>query len=156
MPNPIEAFREQRAVAGEVYAMLKEVAALLSNMKKQCDGLVPLDELRDLLEQERAWLMEAQRTLSQVRELRANELRRLRTSVVARWAAAVAFALVSALAVGAGYAWVAKPYESELSELRGRQTFAEAIERRFVAMTPAERRQFDALMRWDAGPKPQK
>ena len=67
MSNPIEAFREQRAVAGEVYATLKDVGALLSSLKEQADGLVPIDELRELLEQERAWLQEAQRTLSQVR-----------------------------------------------------------------------------------------
>lgn len=154
MSNPIEAFREQRAVAGEVYAMLKDVATLLGNLKEATAGLMPLDELRELLEQERAWLQEAQRTLSQVRDLRANELRRMRTSLVARWMAALAFALASAVAVGAGYAWVTKPYALELSEFRTRQEFAEAIERRFVSMTPAERRQFDALMRWQSSAKP--
>jgi len=149
MSNPIEAFREQRAVAGEVYAALKDVAALLSSLKQQSDGLMAIDELRELLEQERVWLLEAQRTLSQVRELRAGELRRLRTSLAARWLAALAFALASAVSVGAGYAWVTKPYVAELSELRERQDFADMVARRFVAMTPAERRQFDALMRWE-------
>src|SRR5436190_8968302 len=148
MSNPIEAFREQRAVAGEVYATLKDVGALLGSLKEQADGLVPIDELRELLEQERAWLQEAQRTLSQVRDLRANELRRLRTSRLAQWAAALAFALASAVAVGAGYAWATKPYASELSTLRARQEFAELIERRFVTMSPTERRQFVALMKW--------
>jgi hypothetical protein len=42
---------------------------------------------------------------------------------------------------------VAKPYAEELSALRARQEFAELIERRFIMMTPAERRQFDALMK---------
>lgn len=41
-----------------------------------------------------------------------------------------------------------KPYASELAELRAREEFAEFVERRFVTMTPAERRQFDALMKW--------
>ena len=153
MSNPIEAFREQRAVAGEVYATLKDVGALLGSLKEQADGLVPIDELRELLEQERAWLQEAQRTLSQVRDLRANELRRLRTSRVAQWVAALAFALASAVAVGAGYAWVTKPYATELSELRARQEFGELIERRFISMTPAERRQFEVLMKWSAATK---
>jgi hypothetical protein len=148
MSNPIEAFREQRAVAVEVYATLKDVAALLSSLKEQADGLMPIDELRELLDQERAWLQEAQRTLSQVRDLRANELRHLRTSRLAQWVAALVFALASAVAVGAGYAWVTRPYASELSELRAREEFAELVERRFVTMTPAERRQFDALMKW--------
>jgi hypothetical protein len=31
--------------------------------------------------------------------------------------------------------------------------FAEVLERRFVTMTAAERRQFDVLMRWNAPPK---
>ena len=150
MSNPIEAFREQRAVAGEVYATLKEIGALLETLKGQTDALMPLDELRKLLEEERAWLQEAQSTLSQVRDFRANELRRLRTSLLARWFAALAFALASAVAVGAGYAWVTKPYVTELSDLRSRQDFAELVEQRFVRMTPGERRQFDALMKWSS------
>ena len=109
-----------------MYATLKDVGALLGSLKEQADGLVPIDELRELLEQERAWLQEAQRTLSQVRDLRANELRRLRTSRVAQWVAALAFALASAVAVGAGYAWVTKPYATELSELRARQEFGDS------------------------------
>jgi hypothetical protein len=153
MSNPIEAFREQRAVAGEVHATLKQVATLLENLKEQTGSLIPLDELRELLQQERAWLQEAQRTLSQVRELRARELRRLRTSLAAQWIAALAFALASAVAVGAGYAWITQPYAVELSELRARRDFAEVIERRFVTMTPAERRQFEALMKWSPSTK---
>lgn len=153
MSNPIEVFREQRAIAGEVYAILKDVASLLQSLKEQTGGLIPLDELRALLKQEQAWLQEAQRTLSQVRDLRTNELRRLRTSLAARWIAALAFALASAIAVGAGYAWMTKPYAAELSELRARQDFAELVERRFVTMTPAERRQFEALMKWSPSTK---
>ena len=42
-----------------------------------------------------------------------------------------------------------KPYVSELSELRARQDFAELVAGRFVSMTPTERRQFDALMKWN-------
>jgi hypothetical protein len=42
-------------------------------LKEQADGVMSIDELRELLEQERMWLQEAQRTLTQVRELRANE-----------------------------------------------------------------------------------
>ncbi len=104
-----------------------------------------------MLEEERVWLQEAQRTVSHIHDLRAIELRRLRTSLVARWLVALAFALASTIAVGAGYAWMTKPYATELSELRSRQDFAELVERRFVAMTPSERRQFEALMKWSGG-----
>jgi hypothetical protein len=148
MSNPIDAFREQRAVAGEVYATPKDVEALLGSLKEQTERLMPVDELRELLAEERVWLQEAQRVVGQVRDLRANELRRIRTSRVAQCLAAVAFAVSSAMAVGAGYAWVTKPYASELSELRARQDFAELIESRFVTMTPAERRQFEVLMKF--------
>ncbi len=133
--------------------MLTNIAEPLGNLKQQTDTLTRIDELRGLLEQERAWLREAQRTLTQIRELRADELRRLRTSRVTQGMAAIAFALAAAVAAGAGYAWVTKPYAAELSELRARQEFAELIERRFVAMTPAERRQFDSLMRWNPSTK---
>ena len=148
MTNVIDTFREQRAAAGEVYAMLKEIAVLLASLRQQTDTLTRIDELRGLLEQERAWLQEAQRTLILVRELRVDELKRLRTSRLAQWIAALAFALASAVAAGAGYAWVTNPDASELTELRARQDFAEVIERRFVTMTPTERRQFEVLMKF--------
>lgn len=150
MTNAIDAFRQQRAAAEEVYAVLKNIANLLGSLKQQTDTLMRIDELRELLEQERAWLHETQRTLTQIRELRAGDLRRLRTSRAAQWTAAIAFALAAAVAAGAGYALVTQPYAAELSELRSRQEFAELIERRFVTMTPVERRQFDALMKWSA------
>jgi hypothetical protein len=153
MANPIDVFREQRAVAGEVYATLKDVAALLSSLKEQADGLIPIHELRELLDQERAWLLEAQRTLSQIRDLRASELLRPRMSRLALWTATLAFALASAVAVGAGYAWVTKPYATELAELRAREEFAEFVERRFITMTPTERRQLDTLMKWSPSGK---
>jgi hypothetical protein len=69
--------------------------------------------------------------------------------VIRRWAVALVFALGSAAAAGASYAWAAKPYAAELEELRSRLAFVEVVEHRFVTMTPAERRQFDALMKWN-------
>ena len=53
-------------------------------------------------------------------------------------------------ASGAGYAWATRPYEIELSALRSRMDFAESVEHRALTMTPAERRQFDALMKCNA------
>jgi len=68
---------------------------------------------------------------------------------VRRWALALGFALISAAAAGASYAWVSRPYDAELAALRSRAEFTELVERRVLAMTPAERRQFDALMKWN-------
>jgi hypothetical protein len=70
--------------------------------------------------------------------------------VIRRWAVALAFALVSAAAAGAGYAWWSKPYAAELAALRSRVGFADFVEHRVVTMTPTERRQFDLLMRLQA------
>jgi len=73
--------------------------------------------------------------------------------MVRRWVVALAFALASAVAAGAGYAWVTKPYETELAAVRSRVEFADLVQHRMVAMTPADRRQFDALMRSNAAAK---
>jgi hypothetical protein len=59
------------------------------------------------------------------------------------------FALASAAAAGAGYSWWTKPYAAELEILRSRMEFATFVEHRVLTMTPAERRRFDALMKWD-------
>jgi hypothetical protein len=67
-----------------------------------------------------------------------------------RWALALVFALASAAAAGAGYAWVTSPYASELATLRSRAEFDSFVEHRLVTMTAAERRQFDPLMKWKA------
>jgi hypothetical protein len=60
------------------------------------------------------------------------------------------FALASAWAAGAGYAYVAKPYEDELDLLRRRAAFVESIEDRVITMTPAERRVFDEMFKRNA------
>jgi hypothetical protein len=57
--------------------------------------------------------------------------------------------LGSAAAGGVGYAWWTKPYADELASLRSRAEFATFVEHRVLTMTPAERRQFDALMKWN-------
>jgi hypothetical protein len=68
--------------------------------------------------------------------------------VIRRWTVALLFALVSAAIAGAGYAWWTEPYAAELASLRSRAEFASFVEHRVLTMTPAERRQFDALMKW--------
>jgi hypothetical protein len=58
------------------------------------------------------------------------------------------FALASAAAAGAGYAWVTQPYAAELAALRDRADVSAIIAQRMATMTAAERQRFDALMKW--------
>lgn len=153
MANALDTFREQRAAVGEVYAVLRETSALLRDLQTQVKALSGMDDLKTLLDQEDRWLHSAERVVTDVRRLREDELRRFRPAVIRRWALAVFFALASATAAGAGYAWTTRPYQAELAALRARTDFAEFVEQRALTMTPAERRQFDALMKWNAAVK---
>jgi hypothetical protein len=63
------------------------------------------------------------------------------------------FAVVTAGAAGAGYVWAARPGEAERESLRARVSLLDSVAARVLTMTPAERRQFDALMKRPAGPK---
>jgi beta-glucosidase-like glycosyl hydrolase len=47
-----------------------------------------------------------------------------------------------------GYAWVTQPDAAEFGALRDRAGLSEIIAQRMATMTAAERRQFDALMKW--------
>ena len=145
MPNAIDAFRAQREAAEAVYERLQEISAVLAAVRTQVDAVAGNAELRALLQREEAWLAEASRTVSEVRARREHERRRFWPSVVWRWALALMFALVAVWIAGAGYAYVAKPHEDELRELRARAAFVESIEDRVITMTPAERRKFDEV-----------
>lgn len=112
------------------------------------------DEVKAILQQEQNWLERAQHTVTEVRRWREQEMFRYWPGVLRRWALAPAFALASAWAAGAGYAWVAEPYAAELSVLRSRVAFGNFVEHRMLTMTTAERRRFDALMKWNPPPKP--
>jgi hypothetical protein len=74
-------------------------------------------------------------------------VRRFWPAVWRRCVVAAAFTLLMALAAGAGYAWVARPYEAELTSLRTRVEVLDFVAQRVLKMTPPERRQFDALMK---------
>jgi len=54
---------------------------------------------------------------------------------------------------GAGYAWASRPLEGELSSLRARVEQQDFVAQRVITMTPAERREFDALMKWNSPAK---
>jgi hypothetical protein len=147
MANALDTFREQRAAAGEVHAALKQTSELIRGLQSQVSALARIDDLRTLLQQEDHWLRESERVVAEVRRLRDDEMRRIRPAAVRRWALALVFALGSAAAAGAGYAWASRPYQAELAALRSRSDFAEFVEHRALTMNAAERRQFDALMK---------
>ena len=94
MTNALDAFREQRAAAGQVYAVVRETAALMSELQTQVKALSRMDELKALLQQEERWLRETERVVAEVRRLREEEMHRLRPAVVRRWALALVFALI--------------------------------------------------------------
>lgn len=147
MASAIDVFREQREAADQVQERLTEVSQLLGQLRQQANALAMNEELRKVLREEQDWLERAQRAVSEVRSFREEEMHRFWPGVVARWALAVVFALAAAAAAGAGYARVTEPYAAELAALRSRAGFADFVEHRVLTMTPAERRQFDALMK---------
>jgi len=153
MPTALDTFRAQRETADGVYARLTEVSQLLHQLRAQADALARCDELHAVLQRKQSWLDQAQRTIEEARRWRQVEMQRFWPGVWRRWALALVFALASAAAAGAGYAAVTRTWAAELTALRARMDVAEFVERRIVTMAPAERRQFDALLRWNAPPK---
>jgi hypothetical protein len=147
MPNAIDVFREQREAAEQLHGRLQEIAALLSQVRQQVNALALNEDVRTVLREEQSWLTRAQLAISEVRSFREQDMLRFWPGVLRRWTVALVFALASAAAAGAGYAWATKPYAAELSALRSRIGFADFIEHRVLTMTPAERRRFDSLMR---------
>jgi hypothetical protein len=147
MPNAIDAFRAQREAAEAVYERLQEISAVLSAVRTQVDAVAGNAELRGLLQREEAWLTQASQTVAEVRAWREQDARQFLPGVAWRWALAVVFALAAAWVAGSGYAYCAKPHEDELRVLRTRAALIESIEDRLVTMTPAERGEFDSLMK---------
>lgn len=147
MPNAIDTFRAQREAADAVYERLQEIAGLLAEVRGQVDAVANNAELRAVLQREEAWLSQASRTVSELRAWREGEARQFWAGVPQRWLLAFLFALATAWAAGAGYAYIARPYEAELQVLRARAAFVESIEDRIITMSPADRRRFDELFR---------
>jgi hypothetical protein len=130
-----------------VHSRLTEVAELLRSLRAQVDAIAQDQALRQVLRDEEHWLESARRTIAEVRALREEEMRRFWPAVWRRWAVALTFALASAAAFGVGYVWASRPYEAELASLRTRVELLDAVAQRVITMTPAERRQFDSLMK---------
>jgi hypothetical protein len=121
---------------------------MVAELRKQVDGIQRADEMKQLLEREERWLIEARQTVITVERWRENDARRFWRGVVARWLVAAVFAIAAAAAAGAAYVAFAKPYDRELEHLRDEAAFGRFVEQRALNMSVAERRQFDALMRW--------
>jgi hypothetical protein len=148
MSSAIDVFREQKEAADQLHARLTEISLVLDRVRHQVNALVKDDELRAVLRQEESWLERARLVVSDVRSFREQDAQRFWPGVVRRWIVALLFAVASAAVAGAGYGWATNPYTAEVEALRARMDFVEFVERRIVTMTPAERRQFDTLMKW--------
>ena len=151
MSNALDMFREQQDAARQVHNELVGVAALLEQLQAQVVSISNDRHLREVLREERTLLEIAQRTIAEAERWRIEEQRRYWPGVAYRWITALAFALLSAVAVGTGYAWIAKPYAIELETLRPRAELGLLVEQRMNTMTPSERRQLDTLMKWKRG-----
>jgi hypothetical protein len=147
MSSALDAFRAQREAADAVHARLREVVMLLRTIKEETQALTHNEALRTLLQEEAMWLARAEQAIVTTRQQREWELRHFWPAVWRRWAVATVFTALMALAAGAGYAWVARPYEAELASLRTRVEALDFVAQRVLKMTPAERRQFDALLK---------
>jgi hypothetical protein len=148
MPSALDTFRAQQEAADAVYARLLDVGRLVADLRQQADALQPTDELKHLLEREERWLREARQAVTEVQRWREDEAHRFWRGVVARWLVAAVFAIAAAAAAGASYAAFSRPYESELEQLRNEAALGRFVEQEALKMSAAERKQFDALMRW--------
>ena len=143
----LDEFRAQRDAVEDVRTRLDLVARLLAQLRDETDALVRDERLARLFENERACLAKAQELIAQVRYWRESEINRLWPAVWRRWALAMALTFVTALIGGVGYGWSNRTQHAEIERLRQRHEFMDAMAERFLEMTPAERQQFEALMR---------
>jgi hypothetical protein len=149
MSSALKAFRVQREEVEQIHARLTQVVELLRAIRSEANVLAHDETLRKLLQEEQKWLARTEGLISEVRHFRELEVRRFWPAMWRRWVVAVLFALAAAAAFGAGHVWASQPYEAELSSLRFRVEVLDAVGARILTMTPAERRQFDVLMKID-------
>jgi len=150
MSSALKAFRAQREEAEQIHARLTQVAELLRAIRSEANVLAHDETLRKLLQEEQTWLVRTTDLISEVRYFRELETSRFWPAMWRRWVVAALFALAAAAAFGAGHVWARRPYEAELASLRFRVEVLDAVGARILTMTPAERRQFDGLMRIDS------
>jgi hypothetical protein len=147
MSSALDAFRALREAVEQVRVRLGEIAELVRNIHAQIDAVTQDRAFRELVQDERDLLERAERMISEVRRLREQELARFWPGVWRRWIAAVVFSLAASASFGAGYVWAVRPLEAELTSLRSRVELLDFVAQRVLTMTPAERRQFDTLIK---------
>lgn len=147
MSSALETFRAQREAAEQVNARLKEVTELLRMTTNQMQTLAGDAEFRKLLSEEQAWLARSTQMVSEMRRLREFEMTQFWPWVWRRCAMVVMLSATTAFGGGAGYVWAMRPYAAELAAAREQSAWAASFAERVLKMTPAERRQFDALMK---------
>ena len=151
MSNALDLFRAQQAAVEQVLDRLNDVAGLLTRLNDQATQLAHDRELRQLLHEERTWLDTAHSLVNETRRWREEEARGYWPALLYRWIAASLFALASVYVAAVGYGRVTKPFAQELEALRPPAELGQLVEDRMRTMTPAERRQLDALMKWKRG-----
>lgn len=147
MASILDDLRAHRQVTEETRTNLTEVTSLLGALSNQVRALAADTELRQLLQQEHAWLSRAEALVREVRRFREAEIETFWPAVWRRWAMAILFAVIGAWALGAGYAWETTPYRAEIADLQERAAFGDEVVARVVHMTPDEKKRFDGLMK---------
>ena len=151
MSNALDLFRAQQAAVQQLLESTQELSGGIGQVQAQVHALTHDPDLRAVLQDERQWLERARQLIDETRQWREQEARRYLPALAYRWVAALGFALMSAYAVGLGYARIAKPFAAELEALRPRAELGLLVEHRMANMTAAERRQLDILMNWKRG-----
>jgi hypothetical protein len=147
MSSALEAFRAQREEAEQIHARLEQVVELLRAIRSEANALAHDETLRKLLQEEQRWLVRTKDFISEARHFRELEASRFWPAMWRRWVVATLFALAAAAAFGAEHVWANRPYEAERASLRFRAEVLDSVAARILTMTPAERRQFDTLMK---------
>ena len=147
MGSALEEFRAQREAVEEVQRRVVDVTNLVQALREQATAFAQDEAFRELLRNEEAWLRRAEEVIRAGTHARDCELQRFWPAVWRRWAVAILLAVGIALAAGAGYVWAGKPYRAELASLRDSAVFGNTIARQVFRMSPAERKQFDALLK---------
>ena len=147
MSSALDEFRVQREAVEGIGNQLAAVGAMLKELRRQADALVEDPHLRSYLTEGRALVDHTQALLRELRALREDERRRFWPGVWRRWSVAITFALLASGMFGAGYELARRPDAAELTTLRARVELLDYVAQRVLKMSPAERREFDALMK---------
>ena len=148
MSSALDEFRAQREAVEQIGNRLAAVAAMLKEVRRQADALVEEPNFRGCLTDGCALVDHTQAMLRELRALREDERRRFWPAVWRRWVVALLFALFASGAFGAGYELARRPDTMELNTLRSRVELLDYVAQRVLRMTPAERREFDELMKF--------